>query len=73
MLALVKNQKGEGFFERCVGPIARLAAQMAKIAGAGKVRLTPMIGVRGLAEWEEAFCDLGAGRAMKLLLKPQDD
>ncbi len=39
----------------------------------GKLRLAPMIGVRGLAEWEEAFRDLEAGRAMKLLLKPEND
>lgn len=39
------------------------------LMASGKLRVEPMIGVRPLAEWEEAFADLEAGRAMKLLLK----
>ncbi len=38
----------------------------------GRLNLEPMIGVRDLADWEKAFEDIEAGRAMKLLLKPQD-
>ena len=41
-----------------------------KLMASGKVKVAPMIGVRPLTEWEQAFADLEAGRAMKLLLKP---
>ncbi len=33
----------------------------------GKLKVAPMIGVRSLENWEEAFSDLESGRAMKLL------
>ena len=35
----------------------------------GKLNVSPMIGVRPLTEWQAAFADLEAGKAMKLLLK----
>ena len=35
----------------------------------GKLQVSPMIGVRPLTEWQAAFADLEAGKAMKLLLK----
>lgn len=41
-----------------------------KLMASGKLNVTPMIGVRPLNEWEGAFADLEAGRAMKLLLQP---
>ena len=41
-----------------------------KLMASGKLNVTPMIGVRPLDEWEGAFADLEAGRAMKLLLQP---
>lgn len=41
-----------------------------KLMAGGKVKVAPMIGVRPLTEWEQAFADLEAGRAMKLLLTP---
>jgi len=42
------------------------------LMASGKVRVAPMIGVRPLTEWKEAFADLEAGRAMKLLLTPEE-
>lgn len=42
------------------------------LMGTGKLQVEPMIGVRPLSGWKEAFADLEAGRAMKLLLKPED-
>ncbi len=42
-----------------------------KLMAAGKLDVAPMIGVRPLREWEAAFVDLEAGRAMKLLLQPE--
>ncbi len=42
-----------------------------KLLSAGKLKVAPMIGVRPLGEWEDAFADLEAGRAMKLLLQPE--
>jgi D-arabinose 1-dehydrogenase-like Zn-dependent alcohol dehydrogenase len=41
-----------------------------KLMASGRVKVAPMIGVRLLTEWEQAFADLEAGKAMKLLLKP---
>lgn len=41
-----------------------------KLMASGKVKVSPMIGVRSLADWEQAFADLEAGKAMKLLLTP---
>jgi hypothetical protein len=32
-----------------------------------------MIGVRPLTEWQQAFADLEAGKALKLLLTPEKD
>ena len=43
------------------------------LMGSGKLRVEPMIGVRPLTEWEQAFDDLEAGKAMKLLLQPTED
>ncbi len=43
-----------------------------KLMASGKVRVAPMIGVRPLTEWEQAFADLEAGKAMKLLLTPEE-
>lgn len=39
------------------------------LMASGKLKVDPMIGVRPLREWKEAFDDLEAGRAMKLLLE----
>jgi threonine dehydrogenase-like Zn-dependent dehydrogenase len=39
------------------------------LMASGKLRVAPMIGTRPLTEWQEAFADLEAGRAMKLLLE----
>ena len=43
-----------------------------KLMASGKLQVSPMIGVRPLREWKEAFADLEAGRAMKLLLQPEE-
>lgn len=43
-----------------------------KLMASGKIRVAPMIGVRSLADWEQAFADLEAGKAMKLLLTPME-
>ena len=43
-----------------------------KLMASGKLNVAPMIGVRPLREWKEAFADLEAGRAMKLLLQPEE-
>ena len=42
-----------------------------KLMASGKLNVTPMIGIRPLRQWEEAFDDLQAGRAIKLLLQPE--
>ena len=42
-----------------------------KLLASGKLNVEPMIGVRPLAEWQQAFADLEAGKAMKLLLQPE--
>jgi threonine dehydrogenase-like Zn-dependent dehydrogenase len=39
------------------------------LMASGKLKVAPMIGVRPLTEWENAFADLEAGKAMKLLLE----
>ena len=44
-----------------------------KLLASGKVKVSPMIGVRPLTEWQEAFADLEAGKAMKLLLTPEKE
>ena len=41
------------------------------LLGSGRLRVDPMFEVRPLAEWEQAFADLEAGKAMKILLDPQ--
>jgi L-iditol 2-dehydrogenase len=41
-----------------------------KLMASGQVKVAPMIGVRSLSDWEQAFADLEAGKAMKLLLQP---
>ncbi len=41
------------------------------LMGSGRLRVDPMLEVRPLAEWENAFADLEAGNAMKILLDPQ--
>jgi len=38
----------------------------------GRLKVAPMIGMRPLREWESAFDDLEHGRAMKLLLTPEE-
>lgn len=43
------------------------------LMGSGKLQIEPMIGVRPLTAWEEAFRDLESGKAMKLLLKPVEE
>ena len=40
------------------------------LMGSGRLQVEPMIGVRPLTEWEQAFRDLESGKAMKLLLQP---
>jgi len=42
------------------------------LMASGKVNVEPMIGVRPLREWEEAMADLEAGKAMKMLLTPEE-
>ncbi len=42
------------------------------LMASGKVQVEPMIGVRTLSQWKEAFEDLEAGKAMKLLLTPEE-
>ncbi len=42
------------------------------LMASGRLKLEPMIGIRALSDWEAAFADIEAGRAMKLLLKPED-
>ena len=42
-----------------------------KLLGSGKINVKPMIGVRRLCDWRDAFLDLESGRAMKLLLTPE--
>ncbi len=42
-----------------------------KLLASGKINVDPMIGVRPLAEWQDAFADLEGGKAMKLLLEPE--
>lgn len=44
-----------------------------KLLASGKVKVAPMISVRELTEWKEAFADLEAGKAMKVLLAPKCD
>lgn len=44
-----------------------------KLMASGKLKVAPMIGVRPLNKWREAFEELQAGKAMKLLLTPCDD
>ena len=44
-----------------------------KLLASGKVQVSPMIGVRPLTEWQQAFADLEAGKALKLLLTPEKD
>ncbi len=39
------------------------------LMASGKLRVDPMIGTRPLADWEQAFADLEAGKAMKLLFE----
>ncbi len=41
------------------------------LMASGKLNVAPMIGVRPLTEWETAFADLEAGKAMKLLFEIQ--
>ncbi len=47
--------------------------QMAlSLLAGGKLKVAPFIDIRPLHEWEEAFADAEAGRAMKILLTPTD-
>ena len=39
------------------------------LMASGKLKVAPMIGTRPLTEWQAAFADLEAGKAMKLLLE----
>ena len=39
------------------------------LMASGKLKVAPMIGTRHLTEWQSAFADLEAGKAMKLLLE----
>lgn len=41
------------------------------LLGSGKLRVEPMLSVRPLTEWKQAFDDLEAGKAMKILLAPE--
>ncbi len=41
------------------------------LLASGKLKVDSMIGDRPMSEWKEAFADLEAGRAMKLLLVPE--
>ncbi len=42
------------------------------LLASGKLKVAPIIGTRRLRDWEQAFADLEAGRAMKLLLTPEE-
>ncbi len=44
-----------------------------KLLASGKVNVGPMIGVRPLTEWKQAFADLEQGKAMKILLTPVEE
>ncbi len=43
------------------------------LLASGRLQVKPIIGVRSLGDWEKAFADLEAGRAMKLLLTPVEE
>jgi L-iditol 2-dehydrogenase len=43
------------------------------LMGTGKLQVEPLIGVRSLDNWQEAFAELEAGKAMKLLLTPIEE
>lgn len=42
------------------------------LLGSGKLRVDSMLEVRPMKEWKQAFADLEAGKAMKILLDPTD-
>ena len=42
-----------------------------RLLGSGKINVKPMIDVRPLREWREAFSDLENGKSMKILLTPE--
>ncbi len=46
--------------------------QMAlSLLASGRLKVAPIIGIRPLRAWEDAFADVEAGRAMKILLTPE--
>lgn len=38
----------------------------------GKLRVEPMVQIRDLKEWKQCFADLESGKALKILLKPEN-
>lgn len=43
-----------------------------KLMAGGKLKVEKMIGVKPMSAWREAFDDLENGRAMKILLRPEE-
>jgi len=43
-----------------------------KLLESGKLQVEPMVQVRALKDWEQCFADLESGKAMKILLEPQN-
>jgi len=41
------------------------------LMASGRLQVEPMIGVKPMSAWQEAFDDLESGRAMKMLLEPE--
>jgi threonine dehydrogenase-like Zn-dependent dehydrogenase len=41
------------------------------LMSSGKLKVSPLISVRNLKEWEKAFKDIAKGKAMKILLTPE--
>lgn len=43
-----------------------------KLLEMGRLKVEPMLQVRKLRDWEQCFADLESGKAMKILLKPEN-
>jgi len=43
-----------------------------KLLESGKLQVEPMVQVRALKDWEQCFADLESGKAMKILLEPEN-
>ena len=38
----------------------------------GKLRVEPMVQIRNLRDWKQCFEDLESGKALKILLQPEE-